>query len=136
MTNKEIKAELEKQLDTGKIRVIIDTGHRGVKVPVSFMNVGPTVFILAWDYPGIDIEINTRSVKATLRFKGTPFRCTFPIKSIKSIISMNSAQTPAEPAKKKLKDPRDQSAGPGLKIIEKEFPITGLGHKGTLTQLK
>ena len=60
MKNDEIKALLEEMLELGKIRVVIDTSHRGVKVPPSFMNVGPTVFILAWQYPGIDLQINTR----------------------------------------------------------------------------
>ena len=133
MTNKEIKAELESQLNMGKVSVVIDTNHRSVKVPESFLNVGPTIFILAWDYPGIDIEINARSVKATLKFSGQSFRCIFPLKSIKTIMSASQSQAP--PAAPKKKKDAKQSEG-ALKVIKKEFPVFGLGRRGTLTQLK
>ena len=128
----EIKTLLEDMLELGKASVVIDTSYRGIKVPPDFMNVGPTVFILAMNYPGIDLSIGKRIVKATLKFKGEPFRCTFPLKSIRSIISMAGLKTPdPKPVKKNAK----QSEG-ALKVIKKELPVSGLGRRGTLTQLK
>ena len=121
-------------LETGKIRVVIDTNHRGIKAPASFMNIGPTVFILAWNYPGIDLDIGKRTVKATLKFGGQPFRCSFPLKAIKSIISMDhpAKQPDPKPVKKKTKD--FETAG--MFKEKDELPKTGLGRKGTLTLLK
>ena len=132
MKNDEIKALLEEMLELGKIRVVIDTSHRGVKVPPSFMNIGPTIFILAWQYPGIDLHIGKRIVKATLKFQGEPFRCTFPLKSIRSIISMN--KNPDEPKSIKKNDKEFETAG--MFKEKDELPKTGLGRKGTLTLLK
>ena len=132
MKNDEIKALLEEMLELGKIRVVIDTSHRGVKVPPSFMNVGPTVFILAWQYPGIDLQIGKRIVKATLKFQGEPFRCTFPLKSIRSILSMDKRPDEPKPAKKA--DNEIETAG--MFKEKDELPKTGLGHRGTLTLLK
>jgi hypothetical protein len=129
----EIKTLLEEMLETGKIRVIIDTNHRGIKFPPSFINIGPTVFILAWNYPGIDLDIGKRTVKATLKFGGEPFRCSFPLKSIKSIISMDAPEHPeTKPAKKPAKD--FETAG--MFKEKDDLPKTGLGRKGTLTLLK
>ena len=132
MKNDEIKALLEEMLELGKIRVVIDTSYRGVKVPPSFMNIGPTIFILAWEYPGIDLQIGKRIVKATLKFQGEPFRCTFPLKSIRSIISMN--KNPDEPKSIKKNDKEFETAG--MFKEKDELPKTGLGHRGTLTLLK
>ena len=132
MKNDEIKALLEEMLELGKIRVVIDTSHRGVKVPPEFLNIGPTVFILAWQYPGIDLQIGKRIVKATLKFQGEPFRCTFPLKSIRSIISMN--KNPDEPKSIKKNDKEFETAG--MFKEKDELPKTGLGHRGTLTLLK
>ena len=132
MKNDEIKALLEEMLELGKIRVVIDTSHRGVKVPPSFMNVGPTVFILAWQYPGIDLQIGKRIVKATLKFQGEPFRCTFPLKSIRSILSMDKKPEEHKPPKKA--DKEFETAG--MFKEKDELPKTGLGHRGTLTLLK
>ena len=132
MKNDEIKALLEEMLELGKIRVVIDTSHRGVKVPPDFMNVGPTIFILAWEYPGIDLQIGKRIVKATLKFQGEPFRCTFPLKSIRSILSMD--KKPEEPKPIKKTDKEFETAG---MFKEKDkLPKTGLGRRGTLTLLK
>ena len=77
MKTSEIKALLEEMLETGKIQVVIDTNRRGVKVPPQFLNVGPTVFILAWEYPGIDLKITPRTAKATLKFGENPFDAHF-----------------------------------------------------------
>jgi len=134
MKTAEIKALLEEMLELGKIQVVIDTNRRGVKVPPQFLNVGPTVFILAWDYPGIDLKLTPRTAKATLKFNGEPFRCTFPLQSIKSIISMDhpAKQPDPKPAKKKTKD--FETAG--MFREKDELPKTGLGRKGTLTLLK
>ena len=132
MKNDEIKALLEEMLELGKIQVVIDTSHRGVKVPPSFMNVGPTVFILAWQYPGIDLQIGKRIIKATLKFQGQPFRCTFPLKSIRSILSMEKKPDEPKPDKKKTKD--FETAG--MFKEKDELPKTGLGPRGTLTLLK
>ena len=132
MKNDEIKALLEEMLELGKIRVVIDTSHRGVKVPPSFMNIGPTVFILAWQYPGIDLQIGKRVVKATLKFQGEPFRCTFPLKSIRSILSMD--KKPEDPKPVKKTDKEFETAG--MFKEKDELPKTGLGHRGTLTLLK
>ena len=132
MKNDEIKALLEEMLELGKIRVVIDTSHRGVKVPHDFMNVGPTIFILAWQYPGIDLQIGKRIVKATLKFQGEPFRCTFPLKSIRSILSMD--KKPEEPKPIKKADKEFETAG--MFKEKDELPKTGLGHRGTLTLLK
>ena len=132
MKTAEIKALLEEMLELGKIQVVIDTSHRGVKVPPGFMNVGPTVFILAWQYPGIDLQIGKRIIKATLKFQGQPFRCTFPLKSIRSIISMDKKPEEPKPAKKKAKE--FETAG--MFKEKDELPKTGLGHSGTLTLLK
>ena len=133
MKSAEIKALLEEMLELGKIQVVIDTGYRGIKVPPSFMNVGPTVFILAWQYPGIDLQIGKRVVKATLKFQGEPFRCTFPLKSIKSIISMDAPKQPEpKPVKKDAKD--FETAG--MFKEKDDLPKAGLGRKGTLTLLK
>ncbi len=119
-------------LELGKIRVVIDTSYRGVKVPPSFMNIGPTIFILAWQYPGIDLQIGKRIVKATLKFQGEPFRCTFPLKSIRSILSMD--KKPEEPKPAKKADKEFETAG--MFKEKDELPKTGLGHRGTLTLLK
>ena len=132
MKTSEIKALLEEMLELGKIRVVIDTSHRGVKVPPSFMNIGPTIFILAWQYPGIDLQIGKRIVKATLKFQGEPFRCTFPLKSIRSILSMDKKPEETKPAKKAEKE--FETAG--MFKEKDELPKTGLGHRGTLTLLK
>ena len=132
MKNDEIKALLEEMLELGKIRVVIDTSHRGVKVPPSFMNIGPTIFILAWQYPGIDLQIGKRIVKATLKFQGEPFRCTFPLKSIRSILSMDKKPEEPKPAKK----PDKEFETAGMFKEKDELPKTGLGRKGTLTLLK
>jgi len=132
MKNDEIKALLEEMLELGKIRVVIDTSYRGVKVPPGFMNVGPTVFILAWQYPGIDLQIGKRIVKATLKFQGEPFRCTFPLKSIRSILSMDKKPEESKPIKKA--DKEFETAG--MFKEKDELPKTGLGHRGTLTLLK
>jgi len=132
MKNDEIKALLEEMLELGKIRVVIDTSHRGVKVPPSFMNIGPTIFILAWQYPGIDLQIGKRIVKATLKFQGEPFRCTFPLKSIRSILSMDKKPEEPEPVKKT--DKEFETAG--MFKEKDELPKTGLGRRGTLTLLK
>ena len=132
MKNDEIKALLEEMLELGKIRVVIDTSHRGVKVPPSFMNIGPTIFILAWQYPGIDLQIGKRVVKATLKFQGEPFRCTFPLKSIHSILSMD--KKPEDPKPVKKTDKEFETAG--MFKEKDELPKTGLGHRGTLTLLK
>ena len=132
MKTSEIKALLEEMLETGKIQVVIDTSHRGVKVPPQFLNVGPTVFILAWEYPGIDLKITPRTAKATLKFGGEPFRCTFPLQSIKSIISMNKKDDTPKPAKKSDKEFKTA----GMFKEKDELPKTGLGHRGTLTLLK
>lgn len=132
MKNDEIKALLEEMLELGKIRVVIDTSHRGVKVPPSFMNIGPTIFILAWQYPGIDLQIGKRIVKATLKFQGEPFRCTFPLKSIRSILSMDKKPEEPKPAKK----PDKEFETAGMFKEKDELPKTGLGHRGTLTLLK
>jgi len=129
----EIKTLLEDMLELGKASVVIDTSYRGIKVPPSFMNIGPTVFILAWNYPGIDLDIGKRTVKATLKFGGEPFRCSFPLKSIKSIISMDAPEHPEpKPAKKPAKD--FETAG--MFKEKDDLPKTGLGRKGTLTLLK
>ena len=133
MKTAEIKALLEEMLELGKIQVVIDTGYRGIKVPPSFMNVGPTVFILAWDYPGIDLQIGKRIVKATLKFQGEPFRCTFPLKSIKSIVSMDAPKQP-EPKRAK-KDAKDFETA-GMFREKDDLPKTGLGRRGTLTLIK
>ena len=132
MKNDEIKALLEEMLELGKIRVVVDTSHRGVKVPPSFMNIGPTVFILAWEYPGIDLQIGKRIVKATLKFQGEPFRCTFPLKSIRSILSMDKMPDDPKPAKK----PDKEFETAGMFKEKDELPKTGLGRSGTLTLLK
>ena len=132
MKNDEIKALLEEMLELGKIRVVIDTSYRGVKVPPGFMNVGPTVFILAWQYPGIDLQIGKRIVKATLKFQGEPFRCTFPLKSIRSILSMDKKPEESKPIKKA--DKEFETAG--MFKEKDELPKTGLGRRGTLTLLK
>ena len=132
MKTSEIKALLEEMLETGKIQVVIDTNRRGVKVPPQFLNVGPTVFILAWEYPGIDLKITPRIAKATLKFGGEPFRCTFPLQSIKSIISMNKKDDTPKPAKK----PDKEFKTAGMFKEKDELPKTGLGHRGTLTLLK
>ncbi len=132
MKTSEIKALLEEMLETGKIQVVIDTNRRGVKVPPQFLNVGPTVFILAWEYPGIDLKITPRTAKATLKFGGEPFRCTFPLQSIKSIISMNKKDDTPKPAKK----PDKEFKTAGMFKEKDELPKTGLGHRGTLTLLK
>tara|TARA_B100000674_G_C37765988_1_gene880217 strand:+ start:146 stop:544 length:399 start_codon:yes stop_codon:yes gene_type:complete len=132
MKNDEIKALLEEMLELGKIRVVIDTSHRGVKVPLDFMNVGPTIFILAWQYPGIDLQIGKRIVKATLKFQGEPFRCTFPLKSIRSILSMD--KKPEDPKPVKKTDKEFETAG--MFKEKDDLPKAGLGHRGTLTLLK
>ena len=132
MKNDEIKALLEEMLELGKIQVVIDTSHRGVKVPPSFMNIGPTIFILAWQYPGIDLQIGKRIIKATLKFQGQPFRCTFPLKSIRSIFSMEKKPDEPKPAKK----PDKEFKTAGMFKEKDELPKTGLGHRGTLTLLK
>ena len=132
MKTAEIKALLEEMLELGKIRVVVDTSHRGVKVPPSFMNIGPTVFILAWEYPGIDLQIGKRIVKATLKFQGEPFRCTFPLKSIRSILSMDKMPDDPKPAKK----PDKEFETAGMFKEKDELPKTGLGRSGTLTLLK
>jgi stringent starvation protein B len=132
MKTAEIKGLLEDMLELGKTRVVIDTSYRGIKVPPSFMNVGPTVFILAWNYPGIDLQIGKRIVKATLKFQGQPFRCTFPLKSIRSILSMDKKPDEPKPAKKKTKE--FETAG--MFKEKDDLPKTGLGRKGTLTLLK
>ena len=132
MKTSEIKALLEEMLELGKIRVVIDTSHRGVKVPPSFMNIGPTVFILAWQYPGIDLQIGKRIVKATLKFQGEPFRCTFPLKSIRSILLMD--KKPEDPKPVKKTDKEFETAG--MFKEKDDLPKTGLGHRGTLTLLK
>ena len=135
MKTAEIKALLEDMLELGKIRVIIDTSYRGIKLPPSFMNVGPTVFILAWNYPGIDLSIGKRVVKATLKFKGEPFRCTFPLKSIRSIISMSPPKAKdrkLEPIVSGSKEPKTA----GMFKKRDDLPKTGLGRRGTLTLLK
>ena len=120
-------------LEEGKVRVVIDTNHRGIKVPSTFMNVGPTVFILGWSYPGIDLSIGKRVVKATLKFKGEPFRCTFPLKSMRSIISMTAPKkSEPKPIKKNNKD--FETAG--MFKEKDDLPKTGLGRRGTLTLLK
>ena len=132
MKTTEIKALLEDMLELGKVRVVIDTSYRGIKVPPGFVNVGPTVFILALNYPGIDLSIGKRVVKATLKFKGEPFRCTFPLKSIRSIISMFPPKAPElEPIVSASKEPK--TAG---MFKKDDLPKTGLGRKGTLTLLK
>ena len=129
----EIRELLQALLDEGKIRVVIDTGHRGIKVPPSLMNTGPTTFILAWNYPGIDLQVGNRVVKATLKFKGQPYRCTFPLKSIRSIISVAPSKAPdPKPIKKDAKE--FETAG--MFKEKDELPKTGLGHRGTLTLLK
>ena len=132
MKNDEIKALLEEMLELGKIRVVIDTSHRGVKVPPQFMNIGPTIFILAWQYPDIDLQIGKRIVKATLKFQGEPFRCTFPLKSIRSILSMEKKPDDPKPPKK---DPKEVKTA-GMFKEKDDLPKTGLGHRGTLTLLK
>jgi stringent starvation protein B len=132
LKNDEIKALLEEMLELGKIRVVIDTSHRGVKVPPSFMNIGPTIFILAWQYPGIDLQIGMRVVKATLKFQGEPFRCTFPLKSIRSILTPEKKPEDPKPIKKDAKE--FETAG--MFKEKDELPKTGLGHRGTLTLLK
>ena len=128
MKTSEIKTLLEEMLELGKIRVVIDTSHRGIKVPPEFMNIGPTIFIMAWNYPGIDLQVGKRIVKATLKFQGEPFRCTFPLQSIRSIISMEKKPDESKPVKK------NETAG--MFKEKDELPKTGLGHRGTLTLLK
>ena len=133
MKTADIKALLEDMLELGKVRVVIDTSYRGIKVPPSFMNVGPTIFILALNYPGIDLSIGKRVVKATLKFKGEPFRCTFPLKSLRSIISMTAPKkSEPKPIKKNNKD--FETAG--MFKEKDDLPKAGLGRKGTLTLLK
>ena len=132
MKTADIKALLEDMLELGKVRVVIDTSYRGIKGPPSFMNVGPTVFILALNYPGIDLSIGKRIVKATLKFQGQPFRCTFPLKSIRSILSMDKKPDEPKPIKKTDKD--FETAG--MFKEKDELPKTGLGRRGTLTLLK
>jgi len=129
----EIKGLLEDMLELGKVRVVIDTSYRGIKVPPSFMNVGPTVFILAWNYPGIDLQVGKRIVKATLKFQGQPFRCTFPLKSIRSIISMSP---PKAPDPKPIKKDAKAFETAGMFKEKDDLPKTGLGRRGTLTLLK
>ncbi len=132
MKTSEIKTLLEEMLELGKIRVVIDTSHRGIKVPPEFMNIGPTIFIMAWEYPGIDLKITPRTAKATLKFGGEPFRCTFPLQSIRSIISMEKKPEEPKPAKKADKEFKTA----GMFKEKDELPKTGLGHRGTLTLLK
>ena len=133
MKNAEIKALLEEMLELGKVRVIIDTNYRGIKAPPQFLNVGNTIFILAWQYPGIDLMIGKRVIKATLKFKGEPFRCTFPLKSISSIMSM---APPDAPDPKPIKKDAKAFETAGMFKEKDDLPKTGLGRKGTLTLLK
>ena len=133
MKSKDIRKKLEHMLSQGKVMVFINSNVRGVKLPENLLSGVVVPVIMSDYYPGIDLEWNQRSVSATLRFGGEPFRCKIPYSSIEHMEMREMInQAPAQ----KQKPTRSKTIGEQVKSGSLKFPRTGLGRRGTLTQLK
>ena len=133
MSSKDIRKTLEEMLSQGKVMVFVNSSVRGVKLPEDLLSGVTVPIIMSAYYPGIDLEWNQRSVSATLRFGGKPFRCKIPYASIQHM-EMREMINP--PAAQKTATSKPKTIGEQVKSGSLKLPRTGLGRRGTLTQLK
>jgi hypothetical protein len=57
-----------------------------VVVPENLLGRARVPLVIAWRYPGIDLQIGDDGVDATLRFQGDPFRCHVPWAALLAIV--------------------------------------------------
>jgi hypothetical protein len=86
MTPSELRHLLEEALQHGKVYIHVDTRVAGVVVPGTLLDRARVPLVIAWRYPGIDLQISDPGVDATLRFKGDPFRCHVPWSALLAIV--------------------------------------------------
>ena len=130
MTTAEIRKKLAELLGQGKVMVVVDTTHRSTLLPPDFMTGASTPLIMSEFYPGIELEWKPRSVRATLKFGGKPFRCCIPYAAIQHMELQQSIGQPAPPKRE------TKTIGEQVRSGSQRLPITGLGRRGTLTLLK
>jgi stringent starvation protein B len=134
-----IRKKLEDALESGKVMVLVNTTVKGVKLPADLLTGATVPLIMSARYPGIDLVWNRRSVYATLRFGGVPFRCRIPYASVQHI-QVKEILSPAQESSAAravgAETPAVKSIGEQVKSGSQDLPRTGLGRKGHLTLLK
>lgn len=86
MTPSELRHLLEEALEHGKVYIHVDTRIDGVVVPAKLLDRARVPLVIAWRYPGIDLQIGEAGVDATLRFQGDAFRCHVPWSALLAIV--------------------------------------------------
>ena len=72
---------LEEQLDLGMVMVVIDARQKGVDVPIYLKEDSQLKLNLSKRFRHA-VNIDKKGVNAILNFKGQPYRCVLPWKSI------------------------------------------------------
>ena len=80
------RKQLERFLELGKTMIVIDSRVDGVDVPEYLIGDYQLRLNLSLNF-GLPVELDKEGAHATLTFRGSPYHCTLPWRSIYAVIS-------------------------------------------------
>jgi len=123
MNQEQLREALEDALSRGKVYIHINPRLDGVALPDHLMERQSVPLVIAWQAPGIDLELGTQRIEATLRFGGEPFRCCVPWGALLAIVADHPSAPPQEPELQVLQGRSEAKTDkarsrPALKLIK------------------